>query len=106
MLELVRIALTDRRGLWRGNQLKPLDQWTADEAALLEGFEIVIKNAAAGDGHTDTVHKVHLAKKTPALELLCKKLQLLIERHEVKGTLTLEHLIALSRRDDDPDRGA
>ncbi len=74
--EVARVALTDRRGMWRNGQLKPFDEWTPDEAALLEGFEVIVKNARAGDGHQDTVHKVTLAKKLPALELLCNYLGL------------------------------
>lgn len=78
MLEIGRVAFTDRRGI----VLKPLPQWTADEGALLEGFEVIIKNAAAGDGHTDTVHKVHLAKKLGALEMLAKHFKLVTDQVE------------------------
>jgi hypothetical protein len=63
MLEIGRVAFVDRSTVWKAGQLLPFEQWPADALALLEGFEVVIKNAAAGDGHTDTVHKVHLAKK-------------------------------------------
>lgn len=85
MLEIGRVAFVDRRGIL----LKPLAEWTSDEGALLEGFEIVVKNAAAGDGHTDTVHKVHLAKKLGALELLAKHFALLTERIEHSGGIDI-----------------
>ena len=72
MLEIARVAFAGRASMWKDGCLLPFEQWPADALALLEGFEVVIKNAAAGDGHTDTVHKVHLAKKMAALEILAK----------------------------------
>jgi hypothetical protein len=72
MLEIARIAFAHRASIWRDGRLLPFDEWPEDALALLEGFEVVVKNAAAGDGHTDTVHKVHLAKKLGALEILAK----------------------------------
>jgi len=38
---------------------------------------------AAGHGHTDAVHKVHLAKKLGALELLAKHFALLTDAVKV-----------------------
>jgi hypothetical protein len=69
VLQLGRIALTDRRGII----LKPLTNWTADEAALLDGYEVLVKNQA-GDHQQDLIKKVHLAKAIPAIELLLKKM--------------------------------
>ena len=83
MLEIARVAFAVRSLMWKDGQLLPFDQWPADALALLEGFEVVIKNAAAGDGHTDTVHKVHLAKKLGALELLAKHFGLVMDKVEV-----------------------
>src|SRR5262249_5127649 len=94
--ETARIAFTDRRGLWQADRrLKPFDQWTADEAALLEGFEVVVRNVAGGDGDQDIIPKVHLAKKLPALELLMRHFGLLKDRVEVEATVkhSLEALI-------------
>lgn len=97
ILELGRLAFTDRRGVWGENgQLKPFDQWTADQAALLEGFEVIVKNAEAGDGHTDRVHKVHLSKKIPALDILAKYFGLEVQKVEVSGKVLLEQLVAAS----------
>jgi phage terminase small subunit len=90
MLEIGRVAFTGRASMWKDGRLLPFEQWPADALALLEGFEVVIKNAAAGDGHTDLVHKVHLAKKLGALELLAKHFGLLIDRMEHTGTLQIE----------------
>lgn len=83
MLEIARLAFADRTSLWKDGKLLPIEQWPSDAAALLEGFEVVIKNAAAGDGHTDTVHKVHLAKKLGALELLAKHFGLVTEKVDI-----------------------
>lgn len=96
MLELARLAFTDRRGPWRDGHLKPLDEWTADEAACLEGFEVIVKNAQAGDGHTDTVHKAKLATKDNALNLLARHFGLVSDKLKLEGKVTLEQLIVAS----------
>ena len=84
MLEIARVAFAGRATMWKDGTLLPFDEWPVDALALLEGFEVVIKNAAAGDGHTDTVHKVHLAKKLGALELLAKHFGLVTDKLEVE----------------------
>lgn len=84
MLEVGRVAFALRSSMWKDGQLLPFDQWPADALALLEGFEVVIKNAAAGDGHTDLVHKVHLAKKMPALSELLRHFGLVNDKLDVK----------------------
>jgi len=98
ILELGRLAFADRSGVWGikdgKRYLKPFEEWTPEQAACLEGFEIIVKNAAAGDGHTDTVHKVRLATKAHALEALAKHFALLTTKVEVSGKLTLEDLVA------------
>jgi hypothetical protein len=45
-------------------------------AASSRGFEAVIKNAAAGDGVTDLVHKIKFWNKLDALEALAQHLGL------------------------------
>ena len=51
------------------------------EASLMEiaGFEVVIKNAAAGDGHTDRVLKVRLKDQAAFVQTAMKHLGLLAE---------------------------
>ncbi len=90
MLELARMAMADRTRIFKEGKLLPLQDWPADCAALLEGAEVIIKNAQAGDGHTDTVHKVQLAKKQGALEILAKHFGIATERVIHDGTLTIE----------------
>lgn len=93
MLEIARLAMADRTAVWREGKLLPVEDWPADQKALLEGFEVIVKNAAAGDGHTDTVHKVHLARKQGALDLLAKHFGLVTEK--VEHTLSDELLARL-----------
>jgi len=115
MLEAGRIAFALRSSMWTVDasgqrQLLPFDQWPADAIALLEGFEVVIKNAAAGDGHTDTVHKVHLAKKWPALEAIMKHFNLISDRTDVtlhvgdELLAKLDRIKALNRAKSEPER--
>lgn len=87
MVEIARVAMANRADIFKDGKLLPLEQWPPDCQALLEGVEIIIKNAEAGDGHTDTVHKVHLAKKLGALEILAKHFGLLNEKVDVNAKL-------------------
>ncbi len=75
----------------RGN-LKPPKDWTPEMSASVASFEVVARNLSAGDGSTDTIHKVRLYDKTRALELLAKHLSLLIDRVEHTGTIQIQWL--------------
>lgn len=79
-----------RRFFTRSGQLRRIVDLTADEAAQLAGFEVIIKNAAAGDGHTDTVHKIRLRGDAAHFtELAGKHLGLLMDRVELTGDAEL-----------------
>lgn len=68
--ELRRLALVDARSFWDGEgRLKKPSELTPEQGAALAGFEVLIKNAKAGDGQTDEIHKIKLWDKTRALEL-------------------------------------
>jgi Terminase small subunit len=84
--EYRRIAFADIRKFFdaKGN-LIPIQDLGEDEASCLAGLELIVKNAKAGDGHTDEVHKFKLWDKTRALEALAKHFGLLRERLEVSG---------------------
>jgi phage terminase small subunit len=84
--ELRRLAFVDVTGVWddAGN-LKPFSAWSEEQKAALAGFEAIIKNAAAGDGHTDTVHKVRLHDKLKALDLLARHFKLLHDQVSIEG---------------------
>lgn len=90
--EYRRLALVDARSFWdeQGN-LKPMSELTAEQGSALAGFEAIIKNAQAGDGQTDTVHKIKFWDKTRALEALAKHFGLLTERVEHSGGLKIVH---------------
>jgi phage terminase small subunit len=92
--ELQRIAFSDLRTYFDGDHLRQVSELDADEAAAIAGFEVIIKNVAAGDGQVDTIHKFKLCDKVKALEILEKYRQLFadIVRHE--GKVTLESLVA------------
>ena len=83
--ELRRLAFSDIRSLFDldGN-LRSIHELTAEQAACIASLEVIIKNAAAGDGHLDTVHKLKVWDKTRSLEMLAKHFKLLTEQIEVK----------------------
>jgi phage terminase small subunit len=56
-----------------------------EQGACLASLEVLIKNAKAGDGQIDEIHKIKLWDKTRALEALAKHLWLVRERLEVSG---------------------
>lgn len=86
LLELGRLSTVDARSFWdeHGN-LKPMKDWTPQMGAAVAGFEVIKKNATAGDGHIDTIHKFKMWDKPKALDLLAKHFGLLIEKVEHSG---------------------
>ena len=88
--EYRRIAFADIRGYFdAAGNLKPIHQLTEEQGSALAGLEVIIKNAKAGDGVTDEVHKFKLWDKTRALESLAKHFGLLTEKVEHMGTLEI-----------------
>ena len=88
--EVRRLAFSDIRGVFDDHgDLKPLHELTDEQAASIAGVEVIIKNAAAGDGHTDTIHKIKIWDKPRVLEMACKRFGLLTESVEVSGGLTI-----------------
>ena len=99
--EYARIAFNDPRRFWEQVQvppavdgsgpfvtivrLKAITELGPDEAAALAGFEAVVKNAAAGDGVTDLVHKIKFWNKLDALHALAEHLGILKNQTEVTG---------------------
>jgi phage terminase small subunit len=91
--ELNRLATFKTADMFdaHGNLKAPKD-WTPEMSASVASFEVVARNLSAGDGSTDTIHKVRLYDKTRALELLAKHLSLLIDRVEHTGTIQIQWL--------------
>jgi hypothetical protein len=70
-----RIGLNDLRSFFDANgNLKPIRNWTAEQAACVASFEIIQKNATAGGGHIHTIHKLKFWNKMDALQMLAKRL--------------------------------
>jgi hypothetical protein len=112
-LAAVKLALTDltaevtveaiRRGALydvgalfdRAGDLRPLHRLTEAERFMIAGFEVVMKNAAAGDGKIDRVLKVKLAPRDRYVEMAAKYHALLTEK--VEHDVTDELLARLDR---------
>ena len=101
--ELRRVAFANLRDYWdpaTGDVKSPLEL-TLEQAAALAGFEVLIKNAKAGDGVTDTIHKFKLWDKVHSLEILAKHFALLVEKVEVKSVAAdarVARLVAARKR--------
>lgn len=101
LLELCRLAFLNPADFFHADGSAKLpQQLTVEQASALAGFEVLIKNAKAGDGEQDTIHKFKFWDKTRALELLAKHFGLLTQKIEVSGKVTLEDLVAGSRAAD------
>ena len=97
--ELRRLALVDVRDFFTPEgKLKPIKDLTPEQGACLASFEVIIKNAEAGDGVTDTVHKIRLWSKEKALEMLAKHFALLTEVVRVEEQQTLELRLVAGRQ--------
>lgn len=89
--ELRRLAFADPRALFDADgNLKPIQQLDAETASTIASFEVIKKNAAAGDGVIDTVHKIRTVDKTKALDSLAKHFGLLKEQIEHSGALVIK----------------
>lgn len=91
--EIRRCAFVDLRGFFDevGN-LKPIQALTPDQGSALASVEVVIKNAKAGDNHTDEIHKLKLWDKPRNLEMLAKHFGLLTEKLDVHAKIALSWL--------------
>lgn len=88
--EYRRLAFCDIRTFFDADgNLKPIQDMTAEQGSALASLEVLIKNAQAGDGHTDTIHKFKLWDKTRALESLAKHFGLLTENLALTAKLEI-----------------
>ncbi len=99
-LEAIRRQVTgDVRRLFDAQgRLRPVSELSAEEAALIAGFEVIIKNAAGGDGQTDTIHKVRLTDRARYVELAAKHFALLTDKLQVTADVTLVERLQRARR--------
>jgi phage terminase small subunit len=96
--ELRRLAFIDMRGYYdeQGN-LKPIHALNDEQGAALAGMEVIIKNAKAGDGVTDEIHKFKVWDKTRALEMLAKHFKLLTDVVKIEDAHALEGRLTAAR---------
>jgi phage terminase small subunit len=88
--EYRRLAFIDLRSFFdAAGNLKPMSELTAEHGSALAGLEVIIKNAEAGDGVTDRVHKFKVWDKTRALESLAKHFGLLSDKVEHTGGIDI-----------------
>lgn len=87
--EIRRLAFADVRLLFdeRGN-LRPIHTLNAEQSACIASLEVIKKNAEAGDGKIDTIHKLRVWDKTKSLEMLAKHFALLTEQIQHTGDVT------------------
>jgi phage terminase small subunit len=90
---LRQLAFQDIRKLFtEKGKLRPLHELDAETAAMVAGVEVIKKNAEAGDGIIDTVHKVKIVDPVKPLEMLAKHFGLLVEKVEHSGSLAIQWL--------------
>lgn len=77
-------TLFDKKG-----EIKPLHMLTEEEAWPIAGFEVVMKNATAGDGKIDRVLKVKLQPRHPSVELAAKHQGMLVEKVDITGSVDI-----------------
>ena len=77
----------DIRGLLndKGN-FKPIHELTEEEAWCIAGAEIIVKNAEAGDGHTDRVLKLKFVDRGRYVELAARHQGMLHDKVDVNVT--------------------
>lgn len=83
--ELRRLAFADPRRLFDENgRLKPITDWSAEDAACLASFEITSQKVKGSeDDEWETVKKIRVWDKTKALDLVAKHFGLLKEKIEL-----------------------
>lgn len=81
----------------KGN-FKPIHQLTEAQAWCIAGAEVIVKNAQAGDGHTDTVLKLKFIDRSRYVDLAAKHQGMLTEKVEVSGSDDLIQALLAGRR--------
>lgn len=87
--EISKLSFSNVKRLFdESGNLRPVHLLTDDEAACISSLEVIKKNAEAGDGKIDTVHKLKVWDKTRSLEMLAKHFALLTEQVRHSGEVT------------------
>lgn len=104
--ELARIAFFDPRKLFDHNgNIKPVQEWDDDTAAVLAGIEAVEEFAGRGDEREliGYLKKAKVWDKKGALELLGKHLALFTDKVEHSGSIGTPELRVVVKRADKPE---
>ena len=78
----------------KGN-IRPIGELDDAEAMMIGGLDVVIRNVAAGDGHTDTIWRIKLRDQSSYVEMAAKHFALLTD--VVKVDIERELLDRLAR---------
>ena len=65
---------------------KPIHELTEEQAWCIAGAEIIVKNAEAGDGHTDKVLKIKFINRDRYVELAARHQGMLHDKMDVNMT--------------------
>lgn len=90
--ELASVGFLDTRSFYLPDgSIKPVCDWSPEQGAAIGSMEVIIKNAAAGDGVTDRVLKFRAWDKTKALDSLAKIMGYLDNVVQHKGEIKIIH---------------
>jgi len=88
--ELRRLSFSNVQDLFdEDGNLRPIQTLTREQAACIASLEVIKKNAEAGDGIIDVIHKVKCWDKTRSLEMVAKHFKLLTDVVRVEDANTL-----------------
>ena len=88
--QIRRNALYDPRRLFDASgQLKPLQQLSEADAAMIEGIDVVRRPSTDGGKGTDEVVKLKIASRSPYVRMAGEIHGLFLQRQEVTGELSM-----------------
>lgn len=87
-----------RRLLNKDGNFKPLHELSEQDAWCIAGAEVIVKNAEAGDGHTDKVLKLKFIDRGRYVEMGAKYHGLLTEKVELSGDDALIQALMAGRK--------
>ena len=98
--EAARIAFANPIDMFGpDNTVQPFHEWPEDLQRAVASVEVVVKNAEAGDGHTDRALKVRFWDKTKAPEMLMRRAGLFQDKVKIEHTYQqLEQIIGQARQ--------
>lgn len=101
--EYGRLAFLDIRKAFDDNgNLKHIQDLDDDTAAAIAGLEVQVEKSKGTDEEGKSLleitrtHKIKLSDKKGALDSIAKHLGMFVDKHEIKGTLTLAQLVEAS----------